>query len=211
MASNEKIIMVYVARHGTTVLNADGCFRGNRDVPLDDKGRRDASRLGFYFQPIELSHIVTSDRLRAMQTAKAISAVNNMEVHPTSNLRAWNVGDFSGKPKNAENCALIQQYIDNPDIPIPGGESLGDFKARVGPAILEAVDIANESGQPLLLVAHSSIVREVGSMLYGNHHKVLVHPGGVIALYAENGQLQAEPIFKAKKMTPGQSGADTIS
>ncbi len=34
---------VHLVRHGRTVLNAEGRFRGRRDVPLDDRGFVDAA------------------------------------------------------------------------------------------------------------------------------------------------------------------------
>jgi phosphohistidine phosphatase SixA len=59
-----------------------------------------------------------------------------------------------------------------------------------------------------MIVAHSSVVREVGHLLMGDQKKVLVEPGGVIAVYLSNGQLEAKPILKPLVV---KSEADTIS
>lgn len=210
MPAGPKIVLVYVARHGKTVLNADGCFRGNKDVPLNADGMRDAHKLATLFEGIPVSHILCSDRIRATKTAEIIAERKKREIHQSESLRALNVGDFSGKPRDAANTAALQHYIDAPDTTIPGGESLKTFKTRIRPCIYEAVTLAEEAGVPVLLVAHSSVIHEVGDMLYGDHHKILVDPGGVIAIYMQDGLLAAEPIYKKAAQQPNQR-ADTVS
>ena len=192
----EKIVLVYLARHGTTTLNASNCFRGNLNPSLDEQGFRDAHRLAFYFRSIELSHIFSSDKLRAMQTSKIIADAKKMEVIPNEQLRALNVGNFSGKERTAANLEALKHYIDNPTETIPGGESLADFQARVRPLFQDAMEIAADCGVPALIVGHSSLVHELGEAVNGGHETTLVKPGGCAALYCSNGELYAEPVFK---------------
>ena len=49
MSDRNRVILVYAARHGSTVLNGGvggrDCFRGKVDVPLDKAGFRDANAL----------------------------------------------------------------------------------------------------------------------------------------------------------------------
>lgn len=209
---SEKHIVVYAARHGETSLNKSGSFRGNKNVPLNDDGIRDAHKLAFYFAPIDLMGIVSSDKIRAMTTAKIISQQkNDQEPIPTENLRALNVGEFSGKPRSKENVDALQHYIDNPDCVIPGGESLNQFRDRVQPAIMDAINMACESGSPLLLIGHSSIIHEIGNMFEKDHTSVLVEPGGVAAIYIVRGEIHAESIFKPLPESERTEKADTIS
>lgn len=207
---SDRIIILYAARHGTTTLNTAGAFRGSVDVPLDTKGIKDAHQLAFYFEPIEVCHIVSSDKKRAAKTAEIIGSRKHIQPLLTDSIHPLDVGDFSGKPKNEENRAALEHYINHPELTIPGGEALNDFKARVRPAIQEAMEIADNSGQPILLVVHSSIIHEIGSMINGHHGSTLVEPGGVAAIYMENGVLKAEPIFKPISDTL-TGKADTIS
>jgi broad specificity phosphatase PhoE len=118
------------------------------------------------------------------------------------------VGNLSGQKRSKENVELLQSYLKNPDCQIPGGESLNQFRQRVDPCIREAIHIFMECGVPAMIVAHSSVVREVGHLLMGDQKKVLVQPGGVIAVYLQNGQLSAKPILKPLVV---KSEADTIS
>ncbi len=207
-----KEIVLYAVRHGETALNKAGYFRGNKDVPLNEDGIRDAHKLAFYFAPIDILGIVSSDKNRAMTTARIISQQkNDQEPIPTESLRAFNVGEFSGKPRDEENTEALKHYIDNPDCTIPGGESLNDFRDRVQPAIREAIHMACESGLPLLLVGHSSIIHEIGNMFEKDHTAVLVEPGGAAAVYISGGEIHAEPIFKPLPESEKKEKADTIS
>ena len=207
---DNNIIACYVCRHGRTVLNAEGKFRGNKDVELDSTGIADAHRLANLFSNIEISGIFCSDKIRATKTAEIIAQANKLPITLSKNLRALNVGDFSGQPRNKENEAELQKYIDDPCCCIPGGESLNDFRARVRPCIQDAVDLYMDCGVPPLIVGHSSIIHEVGAMLHGEHKSVLVEPGGAIAIYFNGkGQLAAQPIFKPVRSVGSQ--AETIS
>lgn len=181
-------------------------------MPLDDKGIRDAHQLASVLKPIDFCLIVTSEKQRAKITAGIINEGRKIPVHSSPNLNALNVGDFSGLPRNTENTEALQYYIENPDIPIPGGESLNDFKARVQPCFAEIAEIAQNTGVPVLVVAHSSIIHELGAVLHKNHTNVLVQPGGVTAMYMnDSGQLSAEPIFKPVAKQTGVRQADTVS
>jgi broad specificity phosphatase PhoE len=207
---HQQCVVVYVCRHGSTALNAQGCFRGHNDVPLDQQGVRDAHKLASLFENIDIAHIISSDRIRAMSTAKIIADRKGMEAVGTPSLHAWDVGEFSGQPKDEANKAELEWYVQHPRTEIPDGESLAAFKARVRPCIIEAMDMADHAGEPVLLVGHSSIVHEVGDMFYDDHYSLLVEPGGAIAIYVEDGKVKAQPIFKERTAVV-KSSADTVS
>jgi broad specificity phosphatase PhoE len=198
MASpDQDCVLVYVVRHGETVLNAQNAFRGNKNVPLNDSGKADAQNLADIFKDVDISHIISSDRTRAKSTAAAIASKKKQPVHLSANLRALDVGKFSGEKRNKENVEALQHYIDNPDEEIPGGESLSTFKSRIDPCLAEAIDLAIESESPVLLVAHSSVVHEVGAMIKGRHQSVLVKPGGYAIIYInDSGKVDAKPVYR---------------
>lgn len=208
MPPNEKGVVCYVVRHGQTAANAAGKFRGNINPPLDDTGIKQAHKLADLFSNIDLCAIFSSEKQRATKTAEIISQKRGVPVHSTSSLCALNIGQLSGQDRSEENIRLLQQYLASPDLPIPGGESLNQFRGRVDPCLQEAVNLFLEQGLPAMIVAHSSIVREVGNMIYGDHKKVLVEPGGAVAIYLKNGQYGAEPIFRPML---DKKKSDTIS
>jgi broad specificity phosphatase PhoE len=62
--------LVYLARHGQTLLNESDVLRGLADPPLDEAGHDQARRLGAVLGPRGLSAVVASPLLRARQTAQ---------------------------------------------------------------------------------------------------------------------------------------------
>ena len=210
MPPNDIIPVCYVVRHGQTILNKDKRFRGNANPPLDSTGIKQAQDLADLFASKQISHIFCSDKQRSTKTAQIIAQSKGCQIHPSEGLRALDVGDFSGQKRTKESEADLQKYLDHPDAPIPGGESLQDFRNRIRPCLQTAVDLFCECGAPPVLVAHSSVVHEVGNILYGDHKKILVEPGGAIMVYSQNGSLGAKPIFRPLKTSPGtKAGAIT--
>lgn len=203
-----KTPLCYIARHGTTALNAQGAFRGHRDVPLDGEGIKEAENLAKFFEPIDAAAIFSSDKKRAIQTAEIINKCKQIPFIITASLRPWDVGEFSGQPKDEENMKKLEYYIFNADVDIPGGESLANFKSRVRPSLINACDHAVNFGSPVIVVGHSSIVHEASDLAEGHHESSLVHPGGVSVLQVENGKLHARAILKPK---PSKSRVDQIS
>lgn len=210
----EPTVICYFVRHGETTLNAANCFRGAMNPSLNADGRREAHQLAKYFDGMEFAAIVYSDKLRSHETAGVIASKHpSTDIFGTENLHPWDVGKFSGQPKDKANVAELETYVQNPDSPIPGGESLNEFKNRVRPCIREATEIANRVGKPVLCVVHSSVIHELGSYLNNDDHtSCLVEPGGVAAIHydPENGVMGASAIHKAIIPPPAQR-ADTIS
>jgi broad specificity phosphatase PhoE len=198
MPPNQDNVCVYVVRHGRTLLNATKKFRGNANPALDDVGIKQGHNLAHLFSNIDISHIFCSDKQRATKTAEIIAQSKGVPIHQSEALRALNVGDFSGEPRNTESEANLQKYLDNPDCCIPGGESLNDFRSRIRPCLQEALDIYMHCGVPPMLVAHSSVCHEIGNIATGNHKSVLVEPGGAIAVYynLSDQKISAAPIFR---------------
>ena len=200
--------VAYIVRHGQTILNKNGHFRGSVDPPLDSTGEGQAHELAKLFSDKPICAIFSSDKQRATKTADIIAQKDGIPIHLVSDLQALNVGNLSGQKRTKENITLLQHYLDNPDCTIPGGESLNDFRARVDPCLQHAVHIGVETGVPPIVVAHSSIIREVGTLLYKDHKKVLVEPGGAAVIYVQNGKYEAKPIFRPMVE---KKKADTIS
>lgn len=193
----DKTTLLYACRHGETTLNASGCFRGTMNPPLNTNGREDAEQLADYFAPIDLSAIFYSDKRRSEETAHVIAAKKpGIPCFGSSALHAWNVGKFSGQPKSPENVQELECYVQNPDIMVPNGESLNEFKNRVRPCLMEGMELANKAGKPVLFVVHSSIIHEIGTMIGGSHTTSLVKPGGIAQIYTNGCSLFSEPLYK---------------
>src|ERR1700728_2601733 len=157
--------ILYLVRHGRTQANAKNLFRGDSDIPLTAGGRKDAEEASEYLKDIQPDFIVSSDRIRAVETADILGKTFGHTPIKSGKLRAWDVGTFTGKPRDKDNLAELQKYIDDPRLPTPNGESLDEFRARVLPVIKECFD--QVAGHAVgFIVCHSSIIRAVSEALY---------------------------------------------
>lgn len=207
-AAKQPLNLVYVVRHGETSLNASNSFRGNVDVDLDAKGVEQARAAKAFLSGIPFSRFISSSKERTQHTMEIILGESG-SFETTPSLQALDVGDFSGQKKTKENLERLKYFIDHPTIPIPGGESLRDFQERVRPILKGAIKEALGTGSPILLVAHSSVVHEVGAMLAGDSEVALVEPGGVAVIFKlPGGKLSAAAILNPK---PDSHGTDVVS
>jgi broad specificity phosphatase PhoE len=113
-----------------------------------------------------------------------------------TNLRALDTGVLGGQKKTPETEAKVRHHLENPDVPFEGGESLNEFRTRVRPLLVNGAELALKAGRPILIVTHSSVVRQAGELFNDDHAHTFVSPGGVAAIYISAGQLRAESIFK---------------
>lgn len=191
-------VLFYVVRHGTTKLNEQNRFRGPLDIPLDEKGKRQADAVGRLLSRHPIGTIFHSDRKRAAETAKHIESWqrDDHKMVSMSRLRAWDLGDFAGKEKTAANEKMVEDFVRHPDKRVPGGESLADFRKRVRPVFDAAEKAALKASAPPVFVAHSSVLHEIGQMYNGGHQTALVEPGGIVAVQMINGRPRAKVLFR---------------
>jgi broad specificity phosphatase PhoE len=147
---------IEITRHGATSMNNNDVsvdrIRGWKDVELSPEGREEATRLGVNMRGSDITHLVSSDLARAHETAKRISQLTNIPlVHVSDSFRPWNVGDLTGK-KSIEACPILARYVqENPDKPVPGGESFNAFKERFFTGL---TSILAQPGIPGLVTHH---------------------------------------------------------
>ncbi len=198
--------VLYLVRHCSTDLNSEDIYRGWADPPLNENGHEEAERLGNFFSFESLGPIVSADFVRCMETAEYILPYSSYThfIDPNANLRTLNIGKFSGQPKNAANERDMQQYVKNPDLAIPDGESLHNFTARWEETLNSYLAYARED-YPTVLVCEGC---NIGATAYvcldeGNrpdffdpYENTVVEPGGAVAVYlSEQGKMSIEPRF----------------
>src|SRR5262245_46099273 len=121
--------LLYLVRHGTTQANEDGLFRGHVDYPLNEDGLAAAEEAAYFLSFRTIGYLAASPLRRAVETAQAIGPALQLDFDRNPGLMPWNIGDFAGKPK-AKYQDQLQRFIENPDLVIPNGESLSQFRQR---------------------------------------------------------------------------------
>jgi probable phosphoglycerate mutase len=117
---------VYLARHGETAWSLSGQHTGLTDLPLTDRGERNARRLGERLAGLRFAQVLTSPLVRAARTCElagfgAVAATDR-------DLVEWDYGTYEGR-RTSEIRA------ERPDWQLfrdgcPGGESPHQVGAR---------------------------------------------------------------------------------
>ena len=118
--------VIYLARHGETEWTVSGQHTGLTDLPLTDRGERNARSLGKRLEGLEFARVFTSPLQRASRTCELSGFGSKAEVD--RDLVEWNYGDYEG-------LRSVDIHAKRPDWELfrdgfPGGESLDEIGAR---------------------------------------------------------------------------------
>src|SRR5437660_6835974 len=86
--------VVYLARHGETVWSLSGQHTGRTDLPLTERGERNARRLGERLRGLSFAKVLTSPLQRATRTCELAGFHRVAEMDP--DLMEWDYGKFEG-------------------------------------------------------------------------------------------------------------------
>jgi broad specificity phosphatase PhoE len=127
----EVLPVVYLARHGETAWTISGQHTGLTDLPLTERGERNARRLEERLCGITFAKVFTSPLRRATRTCELAGFGPVAEID--RELLEWNYGDYEG-------CKTVDIHKKRPDWELfrdgcPGGESPNDVSIRADRAI----------------------------------------------------------------------------
>jgi 2,3-bisphosphoglycerate-dependent phosphoglycerate mutase len=187
--------VIYLVRHGESEWNVAQRTQGQTPHPgLTEHGRaqsRAAARaLLADIGSTPVSRVVSSDLVRAIQTAEIIAAMLGARMCVDARLREQWLGSFEGL-SYAESFAAGSAFDwSDPDLRVGGGESLREMATRMTTALSDFVD---ELISPcaIVVVSHGDAIRallaaRVGA-LPGGGPWVDVPNGSVAVLNGTNG------------------------
>ena len=91
---SEILPVIYLARHGETTWSLSGQHTGLTDLPLTERGERNARRLGERLAGLEFVKVFTSPLQRAARTCELAGFGASAEVD--RDLVEWNYGKYEG-------------------------------------------------------------------------------------------------------------------
>jgi broad specificity phosphatase PhoE len=154
---------IYLVRHGQTALNAEGRFRGRRDVPLDDRGFVQAADASHQLMGTGVKAVYTSPLLRCVQTAEFIAHACGVRITRTEDLIDLDHGTWEGlTPEEAagRDSEAFERFRQDPrNAAAPGGEQMADVEARVLAALRWMADQHEEDS--VAAVSHEIPIRLV--------------------------------------------------
>ncbi len=136
---------VYFIRHAMTAGNREKRYIGRSNEPLCGEGKIQAAALKGTHLPA-FDCVFTSPYIRCMETASILFP--DTKFTAVYGLRECDFGMFEGKTAaELESSAAYNAWLATGCTgPIPGGESVEDFKARCRIAFLEAMEEVPETG-----------------------------------------------------------------
>jgi broad specificity phosphatase PhoE len=123
---SEKLPVIYLARHGETAWSLSGQHTGLTDLPLTERGERNARALGERLKGLAFAKVFTSPLQRAVRTCDLAGFGGAAEVD--RDLLEWNYGQYEGR-------LTAEIHAERPDWQLfrdgcPGGESPDQVGAR---------------------------------------------------------------------------------
>lgn len=154
---------LFMVRHGETAWNREGRLQGQRDIPLDETGLRQAELTAGRFRGFPLDAVLSSPLRRAEATGRRIFEEAECESFVTDpGFMEIHHGDWEGltvREIAQKDASLLEEWHSCPErvrMPGPGGETLADVQRRAVSALKRAMP---NSGKDALLVTHGAVLK----------------------------------------------------
>jgi alpha-ribazole phosphatase len=148
--------LIYLLRHGEVQGAETRRFIGHLDVALSSVGVRQCTVQAARLRDVRLAALFSSDLTRARRSAEIIGAPHGLAPTIVPALREMDMGRWDGLTAGEIRAREPEAFADwmarVGEFPFPGGESVPDLLARVGPAF-DAIAAAH-AGEAVAIVAH---------------------------------------------------------
>ena len=148
-------------RHGRTEWNVAGRVQGQTDVPLDDVGRQQARESAARLATLGPSRILSSDLMRAADTAAVLGELSGVPVETDERLRELEFGAREGLTWDEAWEQMpegMQAWIDGDESKIPGSETHHQAGERFAGALRDHAEVLGDD-ETLVIVAHGGVAR----------------------------------------------------
>lgn len=152
-----------LVRHAEAEESARGRCYGSLDVGLSARGRSQCASLAEALASEPVASVVSSPRIRALDTARAIAERVGVEVGVDPALQELDFGELEGRTYEeiaASLPGLYAEWMTHPThVRFPGGECYADLVRRA----LGAVEALRRAfcRQTVVVVTHGGVVRAV--------------------------------------------------
>ncbi len=177
---------IFLFRHGETDWNAQGRFQGQIDIPLNEKGKIQARALVPIFKEHSIEAILSSDLVRAWETAQIVANELKIPVFKDQRLREAHLGLAQGMtPEELKvkfDPTLIERWRStrplDADISYPGGETGSEIFKRALDSIIDFFQM--HSLTRIGVACHGGVIRRLMHGILPSDTPAIAIPNGVI-------------------------------
>ena len=150
---------IYVARHGETEYNRKRLLMGQIDIPLNEKGVKQAEKLAKSLKNKGITAIYSSDLSRAFNTAEIVGEELQLPVTGVKDFQEHSLGKLDGSKWTEEFETMTKEEFEELMLEA-GAEDLEYFYNRVWNRFQEVVE-NHPIDENLLLVMHGGCTRVI--------------------------------------------------
>jgi probable phosphoglycerate mutase len=185
--STDTALRMFLVRHGSTALTAQGRYSGRVDVPLSGDGSAQAAATARRLLDLSpsIDAVVSSPLVRCVDTAQAIvDAFGGVPVETDDDLIECDFGDFEGMTfgeVQERYPAELNAWLASTAVPPPDGESFQVVSLRVRRAVKRL--LTSYTGKTIVVVSHVTPIKMIlrDALAAGDQflYRLFLDPAGV--------------------------------
>lgn len=152
---------IFLARHGESQWNILSKIQGQRDIPLTDKGIKQAEMLGRRLLNENIKKIYSSDLSRAYTTAKIISDIVGVDIVLMKEFREINFGVWEGMTIDEIKTNYSKEFEvwrKSPEkLNLKNAETIFDVQKRA----IEGINKIIKKDDNVLIVSHGVTIKTI--------------------------------------------------
>lgn len=217
MESSSRVV-IYLTRHGKTILNTLDRVQGWADSPLTEEGALVAHDLGRGLKGTDFVAAYASDRGRAIETAQIVmkeSENHHLKLAKLAEIREFGFGKFEGEYNqtvlqmvaNEHGFDTIESYYDkttenDSNLVIDTVHRLDETGMTENSTIFEErltagldgilTDVKEIGGGNVLVVAHGMVIHRIIDMIDPGQNLQIIENASVTKVIFENGAYSIE-------------------
>lgn len=165
-----KITRISTIRHGQTVFNLEKRYAGSIDIPLNERGIKDATHAAARLKDFEFDIVITSKLKRAIRTAELLIAGRNIQIIHNKLCNERNYGKMQGLNYNEVEelkPRILYLKINNDfhSLNPPSGETFPALRRRAK-AFYEFL-LQNFNGSRILVISSSAFMQQLHGIFRG--------------------------------------------
>jgi len=154
--------IIYFVRHGQSIDNTLPVFQSNSS-PLSRKGENQAIQIASRLDSIPFEILITSNYLRAVQTAKIIANTTKRDIEFSDLfIERKKPTSIDGKPRTDDTASATwkqwEESLYNPELHIEDGENYSDIVKRSDNALKYLTGRPEKS---IVVVSHGYFIRAI--------------------------------------------------